>query len=254
MADETHAKAKIFDWKRDLELAKTILIALVMALTFRSLAYEPFHIPSGSMKSTLLVGDYIWVSKFSYGYSRYSFPFGFPLFEDRIFKEDPKRGDVIVFRPPARPRVDFIKRVIGLPGDRIQVKGGVLYINGLEVPREEVDSFTDQEPGERMRKLQRYKETLPNGVTYMVLDDMPDGPLDDTQVYIVPSGHYFMMGDNRDHSVDSRVLGEIGFIPEDHIIGQAQAIFFSTDKSAALWEVWKWPTAMRFERFFTGIH
>ena len=252
----------IFDWEKDikalrsiLEILKTVAIAILIALMFRSCAFEPFHIPSGSMKSTLLVGDYIWVSKYSYGYSRYSFPFGVKWFEGRIFGSEPERGDVVVFRPPTKPRIDYIKRVVGLPGDRIQVQGGVLYINGFKVGLEEMTPFADADVGGdgHTRIISRYLETLPNGVEHEVLDAIDGSATDDTQIYIVPSGHYFMMGDNRDHSVDSRILYTVGFIPEENIVGQAEAIFFSTDRSAELWEIPKWPQAIRFERLFTVI-
>lgn len=241
------------DWKKDLEMVKTIFIAVVIAVVFRSCAFEPFHIPSGSMKSTLLVGDYIWVSKYSYGYSRFSFPFGIKWFEGRVFGSAPERGDVVVFRPPMKPKVDYIKRVIGLPGDRVQVKEGELYINGFKVKREEIQPFYDNDPESDGAVLKRYRETLPGGVVHDILDDFDHGPTDNTQVYIVPSGHYFVMGDNRDHSVDSRVLYTIGFIPEENLVGHAKAIFFSTDRSAALWEVWKWPQAIRYDRIFNAI-
>lgn len=243
-------KATDHNW----ELVKTVLIALVLSLLFRSLAYEPFHIPSGSMKSTLLIGDYLWVSKFEYGYSRYSFPFGIQFFDGRVMGEEPERGDVVVFRPPSHPHVDYIKRVIGLPGDRIQVIEGKLIINGFTVPREEVDTFIDQAPDDgATHMLKRYKETLPNGVTYHVLDARQDGRYDNTGVFVVPTGHYFMMGDNRDNSEDSRNLERIGFIPYENLIGPAKSIFFSTDGSARIWEPWKWFSAMRTERIFTSI-
>lgn len=246
------AKFKLFDLKKDLEMVYTVSLAVIMALVFRSFAYEPFHIPSGSMKNTLLIGDYIWVSKYSYGYSRFSFPFGLPLFEGRLLEKTPERGDVVVFRPALRPKTDFIKRLVGLPGDRIQVKDGVLYINNEPVPKEYVDDVTDVEDG-RSRMMKRYKETLPNGVSYYVLDDIPDNVVDNTQLYIVPSGHYFMMGDNRDHSVDSRFINEIGFVPNENLIGHAASIFISADQSARLWQIWKWPAALRYDRFLTAI-
>jgi signal peptidase I len=242
-----------FDWQKDMEMLRTVAIAIVVAVTFRSCAFEPFHIPSGSMKSTLLVGDYIWVSKYTYGYSRYSFPFGIKWFEGRIFGNEPERGDVIVFRPPTKPHLDYIKRVIGLPGDRLFVRDGEVTINGFKLKREEVQPFLDLDEGEDATPITRYLEQLPNGVSYHTLDDIDGSPTDNTQIYIVPSDHYFVMGDNRDHSVDSRILYTIGFIPKENIVGQAEAIFFSTDRSAALWEVWNWPQAIRYDRLFTAI-
>lgn len=237
------------------ESGKTLIIALFIAVIFRSFAYEPFHIPSGSMKGTLLIGDYLFVSKYSYGYSRYSFPFGIDWFEGRIgSNKRPERGDVVVFRLPTNPRVDYIKRVVGLPGDRIQVRGGTLFINGNAVPREPAEPFQDDEYTDRDVFMKRFKETLPEGKAIYVLDEPGEGQLDDTQEYIVPEKHYFMMGDNRDYSQDSRVLNRVGYVPEENLVGRAEVIFFSTDGSAAWWELWKWPFSLRLERSFTAIH
>ena len=232
------------------ELLKTFAIALLLAAFFRSFLFEPFHIPSGSMKDGLLVGDYLFVSKYSYGYSRYSFPFGLPLFKGRIFEHGPERGDVVVFRLPRDPKIDYIKRVIGLPGDRIQVKDGVLYINNKAVPKKPDGTFLDDEIPEAAKSIARYKETLPEGKEYDVLDETRFGDVDNTSVYTVPEAHYFMMGDNRDNSVDSRFLEHVGYVPAENIVGHAQIIFFSTDGSAKLWEVWKWIPSLRGNRFF----
>jgi signal peptidase I len=237
----------------DWEFVKTIAFAVALAVVFRSFAYEPFHIPSGSMKSTLLVGDYIWVSKHAYGYSRFSFPFALPLFEGRIMESMPERGDLVVFRPPSRPRTDYIKRVIGLPGDKIQMQEGRLYINGARVEQEALPPFFDHQPSGTARKIMRFEEKLPGGVTHEVLDSNQFGPLDDTGVYSVPEGHVFMMGDNRDESVDSRVLSDVGFIPLDHVVGKARLIFLSVDGSARLWEIWKWPSAIRWDRLMQWL-
>jgi signal peptidase I len=229
--------------KNDLrENIKTLVIAIFFALLFRSFAYEPFHIPSGSMKSNLLIGDYIFVSKFSYGYSRYSFPLGFPLFTGRIWETKPKRGDVVVFRPPGDPSTDFIKRLIGLPGDRIQMKGGVLYINDKPMPKEYEDEWEDTD-GEHATKLKRYSETLPEGKTFSVLNEKVLTSVEDTGVYEVPEGHYFMMGDNRDHSRDSRFASPVGFVPEENLVGRAELILFS----------WKGGLSFRSNRFFQPI-
>lgn len=253
-ADSAPAKPRV-PWYRG-ETMRTIVTAVMLALVFRSFFFEPFHIPSSSMKSTLLIGDYIFVSKASYGYSRYSFPLGLPLFEGRIGSSDrPKRGDVVVFRPPAMPRVDFIKRVIGLPGDRIQVINGELYINGVACKREAMDDFTDylEDGTGTITKVRRYKETLPEGKTHEMLDLTQFGNVDNTQVYTVPDKHYFMMGDNRDNSTDSRYLNEIGFIPEENIIGRADRIFFSKNDQVKFWQLWAWFTDGRTTRFFKSI-
>ncbi len=211
--------------RKDWEFVKTVVIAVLLAMVFRSFAFEPFHIPSGSMKSNLLVGDYLFTSKFSYGYSRYSFPFGIDFFVGRIAeRHGPERGDVVVFRPPGEPGTDFIKRVMGLPGDRIQVTGGVVFINGKEVPRVKVDEWQDGDNGEW---ISRYEETLPEGKKIQVLDQVPNGSVDNTQEYVVPPGHYFMMGDNRDNSRDSRYESPVGFVPEENLVGRADIIMVS---------------------------
>lgn len=244
--------------KQDWETVKTIFWAVLIALTFRSLAYEPFHIPSGSMKPTLLVGDYIWVSKFSYGYSRYSFPFAPPVIQDRAWLTMPKRGDVVVFRPPSKPGIDYIKRVIGLPGDKVQVLDGHLLVNGTAVKEVEIKNFMDKSPDNPGRFVPQYLETLPASeggqeVTHSILNVDPNGQLDNTDVYTVPEGHVFCMGDNRDESVDSRVLDDVGYIPIANLIGRAEVIFFSTDGTARIWEPWKWFGALRAERLFKPI-
>jgi signal peptidase I len=233
---------------------KTVVYAVLIALVVRTVAYEPFNIPSGSMIPTLLVGDYLFVSKFSYGYSRFSLPFGLPLFSGRIFFHPPERGDVVVFKLPTDTSVDYIKRVIGLPGDTIQMKEGELYINNQEVPRKRIEDYLYQEDDGAMIPMRQYIETLPNGRQHRIIKIGDDGPLDNTQQYHVPPGDYFMMGDNRDNSQDSRVLSAVGYVPAENLIGKAQFIFFSTDGTARLWEFWKWPFAIRYNRLFKGIN
>ena len=236
------------------ETIRTIIIAVVLAVGFRSFAFEPFHIPSGSMKSNLLVGDYLFVSKFSYGYSRYSFPFGFEFFEGRKAAMDtPQRGDVAVFRLPSNPRIDYIKRVMGLPGDTIQVQGGVVFINGKPLPKTYKDDWADSENPAMVLSMPRYEEVLPEGKKILVLDEKQFGEADDTPVFRVPEGHYFMMGDNRDNSRDSR-YDEVGFVPVGNFVGKAQMIFFSIDSTADLVNPLTWPGALRLGRFFHFIH
>jgi signal peptidase I len=234
------------------EGSRVALQALLIALAIRTLLFEPFNIPSGSMKATLLVGDYLFVSKYSYGYSHYSLPFSPPLFSGRIFGSMPERGDVVVFRLPKDDSIDYIKRVIGLPGDRIKVVDGLLYINGTPVKRERVDDFIDNENGTSER-VRRWRETLPNGVTYQTLDLQDDGLLDNTEEYLVPPGHYFMMGDNRDNSADSRVLSAVGYVPFENLIGKAQIIFFSIGDGEPAWHVWNWPWSVRWRRLFAIV-
>ena len=243
-----------------LETAKTIVYAVLIALVVRTVAYEPFNIPSGSMVPTLLVGDYLFVSKFSYGYSRYSLPFGLPLFSGRItlpFSHPPERGDVAVFKLPTDPSTDYIKRIVGLPGDHIQMRHGNLYINDQMVPRRPADDYVYQD-GDSTIVLHQYIESLPRqpgepALDHPIIKVGNNGPLDNTPVYEVPPGHFFAMGDNRDNSQDSRVLSAVGYVPADNLVGKAQFLFFSTDGSARWWEIWKWPFTVRYRRLFHGV-
>lgn len=234
------------------EIINIAFQALVIALVIRTLLFQPFNIPSGSMKATLLVGDYIFVSKYSYGYTKFSVPFALIPFEGRIWAGMPKRGDVAVFRNPKDEGTDYIKRVIGLPGDRIQMNNGQLFINGQPVKREPVANWISDDPGMEGKAVKRFRETLPNGVTYETLD-LGDSYYDNTPEYIVPAGHYFMMGDNRDNSTDSRVQSAVGYVPFENFIGRAEIIFFSLKEGTAIYELWRWPFDVRWGRIFTLV-
>jgi signal peptidase I len=252
------------------ETVKTIVWAAVIAVVIRTFAYEPFSIPSGSMIPTLLVGDYLFVSKTAYGYSKYSFPWGIVPVKGRIWEDKPERGDVIVFRPPGEPQTDFIKRLIGLPGDTVQVREGLLYINGEPVKRQRIEDFVNQDNGGIASP--QYIETLPGGVSHRVIETRGDqGDLDNTPIYVVPEGHYFMMGDNRDGSSDSRVLsglvqfdantrvsdpaqlGNVGFVPAENLIGPAKVLFWSYDETFKGINPITWVTALRWQRLLNLI-
>jgi signal peptidase I len=233
------------------ETVSVIFQALVLALVIRTLFFQPFSIPSGSMRPTLLEGDYLFVTKWAYGYSRHSLPFSPPIFSGRIWGSPPARGDVVVFKFPPNPSIDYIKRVIGLPGDRIQMKAGELFINGQAIPREKVGQITNRDVTEVDQPVDVYRETLPNGVSYDTLDLTPHGIGDDTREFVVPEGHYFMMGDNRDNSSDSRF--QVGFVPDENLVGRANIIFFSIAGGVSPLELWKWPTEIRPTRFFNMV-
>lgn len=233
------------------ETVKTLVYAVGIALAVRTFAFEPFNIPSGSMKPTLLVGDYLFVSKFAYGYSHFSLPFSLPLFEGRLLGSDPERGDVVVFKLPTDNKTDYIKRVIGLPGDKIQMIEGQLHINGKAVQSDADGTFADDGEG-RSQPIAQLTETLPNGVQHEILDISRFGALDNTGVFEVPAGHFFAMGDNRDNSQDSRT-SQVGFVPFENLVGRAEILFFSVNGQAGLFEPWMWPWGIRWDRLLQRI-
>ncbi|HKH96849.1 MAG TPA: signal peptidase I [Beijerinckiaceae bacterium] len=236
------------------ETIKVVIQALLIAVVVRTVLFQPFNIPSGSLVPTLLVGDYLFTSKYSYGYSRYSIPFGPPLFSGRLWGSEPKRGDIAVFKLPKDNSTDYIKRVIGLPGDKIQVVEGVLQINGKAVQRERIADYETSDAFGRTIAVPQYQETLPNGVSHRIIErDGDRGYWDNTYVYNVPAGHFFMMGDNRDNSTDSRDESSVGFVPFENLVGRAEIIFFSIDENASAWKIWEWPWTVRWNRLLRPI-
>ena len=229
---------------------KSISLAILIALLIRSFIAEPFNIPSGSMKPNLLVGDFIFVSKWSYGYSKHSLPFSIPLIPSKIFENMPKRGDIVVFKTPQDNRTDYIKRVIGLPGDKIIIKEGTIIINDKMILRKKMKDFIDNDNNVNFKRVRKYKEYFYN-LEIEILDMFDQGISDDTELFIVPDEHFFVMGDNRDNSQDSR-FSSVGFIPIENLVGKAQFIFFSLENSRFL-QIWKWPEAIRYNRLFTKI-
>jgi signal peptidase I len=241
---------------------RALMPALIIALVIRTLLFQLVSIPSGSMKATMLIGDYVLVSKFNYGYSRYSLPFGPPLFSGRAFPSLPRRGDIIVFRSPTDESTDLVKRTIGLPGDRIEVKGGIVHINGTAVKRERVADFVGEDPCRElpafaeMARVPRWRETLPNDVSYDTLDcplTPTDLDVDNTPIYNVPAEHFFMMGDNRHRSLDSRFLQDVGYVPFENLIGRAQVVVFSFAEGETAWQFWRWPWSLRWGRLGTLV-
>ena len=249
MANARTVKRKSAGW---LENAKTIVYAGLIAIGIRTFLVEPFNIPSGSMEPTLLVGDFLFVSKFSYGYSRYSFPFGPPLFSGRIPDLKPHQGDVAVFKLPRDGSTDYIKRIIGLPGDTVQMRGGVLFINNKEALRRTDGTFTADIGGVPV-VLRRYIETLPDGVQHAILKADDTSWANNTPEFHVPQGYLFAMGDNRDDSLDSRFQDQVGFVPIENLVGRAEFIFFSIDLDHPLWQFWQWPFEIRWSRFAKPI-
>lgn len=237
-----------------LENVKTIFYAGLIAIGIRTVAFEPFNIPSPSMVPTLLVGDYLFVSKYSYGYSRFSMPFAPDVFQGRLFGRYPARGDVVVFKWPFDTSIDYIKRVIGLPGDHIQVRAGDLFINGTLVPRQRGDVAVDQEQGVPVQ-ARLYNETLPNGLQHVIRKTSDEGFQNNTIDFLVPPGKLFVMGDNRDNSADSRYQEPpgVGFVPFENLVGRAEFLFFSIDAKHPWWEIWEWPFEIRWTRLLSGI-
>ena len=230
---------------------KSILIAIFIALLIRSFIFEPFNIPSGSMKPNLLVGDFIFVSKYSYGFSKHSLPFSIPLIPGKIFSNTPERGDVVVFKTPENNRTDYIKRVIGLPGDKIEINNGIIFINESEILRKKLNDFIDTDIKSSNKRVRMYNEYFFNK-EINILDITDKGIADNTQLFNVPENHFFVMGDNRDNSQDSRFINTVGFIPYENLVGKAQFIFFSLENARFL-QIWKWPNSIRYERIFQKI-
>ena len=235
------------------ETIKTVIYAILIAVVIRTFLYEPFKIPSGSMYPSLYVGDFLFVSKYTYGYSKHSFPFSMPLFDGRVWSDEPQRGDVVVFKFPQDNKTDYIKRVIGLPGDKIKLENGRLYINGVLVEREPIDDFVLRDKYGNVERFRQYIETLPNGVKHNIIEVSDSEIYDDVPELTVPEGNYFMMGDNRDRSDDSRV--NVGFVPFENLVGKARVLFFSYDSNGGPWyKLWNLPRQIRWSRMFDKIN
>ena len=232
---------------------KTIFYALVIAIIIRSLFIQPFYIPSSSMEPTLLVGDRLFVTKYSYGYSKHSFPFSPPIFKNRIFFKEPKVGDVVVFKTPSDNRTDYIKRLIGLPGDNIQFIDGDLILNNNQIFKDKVSKKDSIYCGKKTIEVNNFIEKLPNGKYHNTVY-LKDYSFQNSDIFIVPKNHYFFLGDNRDCSKDSRYLTSVGYVHEDNLVGKAQFIFFSSDfRIGSFFSFWKWDKTIRFDRFFKKI-
>ena len=242
----------MFNKKFFVENFKTLFYALIIAIIIRSLIIQPFYIPSSSMEPGLLVGDRLFVTKYSYGYSKHSFPFSPPIFQNRIFSKKPSRGDVIVFKTPADNRTDYIKRLIGGPGDKIQFINGNLYLNDVEILKSKVKSEMEIYCGGEVLETNLFEEKIENKKYLTAYNNF--GSYQNSDEFVVPDNHYFFLGDNRDCSKDSRFLSSVGYVHKDNLVGKAQFIFFSSDKSiGSIFSFWKWNTSIRFDRFFKII-
>ena len=236
-----------------IENIKTLFYALIIAIIIRSLIIQPFYIPSSSMEPSLLVGDRIFVTKYSYGYSKHSFPFSPSIFKGRILSNKPERGDIVVFKTPADNRTDYIKRLIGLPGDQVQFLDSNLYINNSEVVKSRLSSSDKIYCGTYDLDVYTFEENLPNGIKHKSVY-LKNFPYDNSDPFVVPDDHYFFLGDNRDCSKDSRFLSSVGYVHKDNLVGKAQFIFFSSDKSLGnIFSFWKWNKSLRFNRFLKKI-
>ncbi len=236
-----------------LDNIKTILYALIIAIIIRSFLFQPFYIPSSSMEPNLLIGDRLFVSKYTYGYSQHSFPFSPGIFDNRIFYKVPDRGDIIVFKTPADNRTDYIKRLIGLPGDTIQIIDKDLYLNDVKINKRKVENLRNVYCGKEEMEAVFYEETLPNGKKYIAVY-RSEGTMVNTDKFIIPENHFFFMGDNRDCSQDSRFLSNVGYVNFNNIVGKARIIFFSNDiKEGSFFKFWKWGKSLRIDRFFKKI-
>ena len=233
---------------------KTLFYALIIAIIIRSLLIQPFYIPSSSMEPNLLVGDRIFVTKYSYGYSKHSFPFSPPIFKGRLIYNEPKRGDVIVFKTPADNRTDYIKRLIGLPGDTIQFIDSNLYINNSEIIKSKTSSSDEIFCGKKIIDVFTFEENLDNKIKYSSVY-LKNFPYQNSDIFKVPENHYFFLGDNRDCSKDSRFLSSVGYVHKDNLVGKAQFIFFSSDRTmGSIFSIWKWNKVLRLNRFFKKIN
>ena len=239
--------------KKIIDNVKTLFYALLIALFIRSFFFQPFYIPSSSMEPNLLIGDRLFVSKYSYGYSQHSFPFSPKIFTGRILKKTPKRGDVVVFKTPADNRTDYIKRLIGLPGDKVQIINKDLYLNGIIIEKKQVETSLNINCGGEILKVDVYEETLPNGTKYLAVY-RKDGTMINSDVFIVPNDHYFFLGDNRDCSKDSRFLSSVGYVNFNNLVGKARIIFFSSNKKkGSFFKFWNWNQIVRKDRLFKKI-
>ena len=237
-----------------IENTKTLFYALVIAIAIRSLLIQPFYIPSSSMEPNLLVGDRIFVTKYSYGYSKHSFPFSPPIFKGRIMHKNPERGDIVVFKTPADNRTDYIKRLIGLPGDKVQFINSNLYINSSEVMKSRLSTNDIIFCGKKKIDVFTFEELLPNGKKFITVYSK-EYTFQNSDPFIIPKNHYFFLGDNRDCSKDSRFLSSVGYVHKDNLVGKAQFIFFSSDRSiGSIFSFWKWNKSLRFNRFFKKLN